>query len=33
MEAPMSEWFQSVPRGLDAVAFAAKVQYAGWLFP
>ncbi len=26
MEAPMSEWFQSLPRALDAVAFAAKVQ-------
>ncbi|KAJ6520652.1 hypothetical protein B0H19DRAFT_954561 [Mycena capillaripes] len=26
MEAPMSEWFRSIPHALDAVAYAAKFQ-------
>ncbi|KAF9475839.1 hypothetical protein BDN70DRAFT_883159 [Pholiota conissans] len=26
MEAPMSEWFQSVPLGLDSIAYAVKFQ-------
>ncbi|KAF7294828.1 hypothetical protein MIND_01020700 [Mycena indigotica] len=28
MEAPMSDWFRSIPHALDAVAYAAKVLAA-----
>lgn len=26
MDAPMSDWFRSIPYGLDAIAYAAKVR-------